>query len=253
MEKYYDFKLSTSNADFHFSSSPTIREREVHAYHEILFFEGKEATLFCEGTRREILNSTLCIFPKGTFHYFKFKENAPFERLKISLHNDKSFEKLFSCVLIAKRIPESVEFIKSRLIKAVEEKNERNANIFLSALLAELELSEIFTNSDEKPPSLTQKITEYISNNLSKSLSLNSLSLIFSISPSTLTHTFKCDLGVSVHEYVLQKRLTLAKRLIIEGNKPSEIFTDCGFSDYSSFYKAYVRYFNHSPSQKSKK
>ncbi|MBQ8408536.1 MAG: hypothetical protein IJY39_06680 [Clostridia bacterium] len=43
--------------------------------------------------------------------------------------------------------------------------------------------------------------------------------------------------------------MILAKQLIDSGSLPTRVFSDCGFSDYSSFYKAYVKHFAHSPSR----
>ena len=38
-----------------------------------------------------------------------------------------------------------------------------------------------------------------------------------------------------------------AKRLLDEGKKPTDIYSACGYSDYSTFYKAYTKRFRESP------
>ena len=48
--------------------------------------------------------------------------------------------------------------------------------------------------------------------------------------------------------YLRDKRLMLAQTLLGSGNKPTEIYEQCGFRDYATFYRAYVRYFGVNPS-----
>ena len=47
----------------------------------------------------------------------------------------------------------------------------------------------------------------------------------------------------------MQKRLIYAQKLIVKGQKPSKTYSDSGFSDYSSFYKAYLKFFGYPPSE----
>ena len=60
---------------------------------------------------------------------------------------------------------------------------------------------------------------------------------------------FKKEVGIPIHKYILQKRLVYARKRIYEGAQPSKIYSDVGFKDYSSFYKAYLQYFGHSPAK----
>ena len=42
--------------------------------------------------------------------------------------------------------------------------------------------------------------------------------------------------------------MVYAKQLLEEGKKPTEISAMCGYSDYSTFYKAFVKRFSSPPS-----
>ena len=95
-------------------------------------------------------------------------------------------------------------------------------------------------------------IVEYINENLKNSVSIKKLSEKLNISESALTHTFKKEMGISVHKYIQQKRLVFARKLIEEGKKPTKIYFDLGYSEYSAFYKAYFKMFGHPPSNKYK-
>ena len=55
-------------------------------------------------------------------------------------------------------------------------------------------------------------------------------------------------LKVSPKQYILSKQLSLAQRELRAGAAPTEIYMNCGFADYSTFFKAYKRTFGHAPS-----
>jgi len=67
------------------------------------------------------------------------------------------------------------------------------------------------------------------------------------VSTPTLFQHFKNELGVSIHKYITEKRMIYARKLIYSGENPTNIFEKCGFSDYSTFYKAYKKMFSVSP------
>ena len=48
------------------------------------------------------------------------------------------------------------------------------------------------------------------------------------------------------------KRLAEAQKLISIGEKPSSVYTACGFNDYGTFYRNYTAYFGYAPSEKDK-
>lgn len=90
-------------------------------------------------------------------------------------------------------------------------------------------------------------IIRYINANLDKDLSIDSLAEIFFLSRSYLMHSFKDETGVTIHSYVLQKRLLFASDLIRGGIPVTEACYKCGFNDYSTFSRAYRRQFGNSP------
>ena len=117
-------------------------------------------------------------------------------------------------------------------------------------LIAELDMFDLAADREiSQKNNLIAPITEYISQNLSAELDIKSLAEIMHISPSGITHLFKKEFGIPIHKFIIQKRLIYAKKLINKGEQPSKIYTDVGFKDYSSFYKAYVNYFGHAPSR----
>ncbi|MBQ4557590.1 MAG: AraC family transcriptional regulator [Clostridia bacterium] len=59
---------------------------------------------------------------------------------------------------------------------------------------------------------------------------------------------FKDATGTTPQCYINAKRLIFAKEKIKAGMPAGEVASSCGFSDYSSFYRAYKKYFSYAPS-----
>jgi AraC-like DNA-binding protein len=69
----------------------------------------------------------------------------------------------------------------------------------------------------------------------------------FYISRTQLCSRFKKATGTSVGGYIAVKRLLTARELLLQGGKPTEVYGLCGYHDYSTFFRAYTKYFGHSP------
>ena len=97
---------------------------------------------------------------------------------------------------------------------------------------------------DSKVVSLLQ----YLNLHLSEPLSIDDLSARFYISKYHMMRRFRQETGYSIHGYLSEKRLLLAQQLLSRGAAPSEVFTQVGYQDYSTFSRAYTKQFGRGPS-----
>ncbi len=93
------------------------------------------------------------------------------------------------------------------------------------------------------------EVFTYINHHYNEPLTLDSLANRFFLNKSTLSKMFKKQLMLTVHEYITMKRINTAKLLIEEGAYPSKVYLDVGFSDYSTFYRAFKKLEQISPEQ----
>lgn len=98
----------------------------------------------------------------------------------------------------------------------------------------------------------TDKLIDYVNKNLFTNITLEQVSDEFFISKSQINRIFKKKTGSSLYQYVLAKRLITAKNMIASGISMVTACEKCGFSDYSSFYRSYIKRFGHSPKQDKK-
>ncbi len=87
----------------------------------------------------------------------------------------------------------------------------------------------------------------YINENLTSQLSIDDMAALCYLSRYHFMRLFKVQTGCTVHNYIRQKRLVLAARLIREGMSASAAAAECGFSDYSAFHRAFTKTFRVSP------
>lgn len=94
----------------------------------------------------------------------------------------------------------------------------------------------------ERTPTLGELAKRYIRENLSHKITLTDLAWHLHCSTVTLTQHFRAEFGISVMEYVLQKRMQLAEQLLKSTEKPlSELATLCGFSDVEYFSRTFKK------------
>ena len=137
-----------------------------------------------------------------------------------------------------------------KLFAAVEKKVLLYA--VFSQLLLELKLQTgIATLNTRHENPLIAEALFWIDQNYQLPISLSDIAENLRVSPSSLSHTFRQELGISVYRYLTEKRLITAHSLITQGTPPTEAYLKCGWSDYSSFYRAYKRMFHTKPSETS--
>lgn len=101
----------------------------------------------------------------------------------------------------------------------------------------------------ETPPDNERivKIKNYVDTHFNQDLTLEYLCKKFYISKYHLCRIFKSYTGLTVKEYINTRRLTVAKQMIFEGYNLTSVCYECGFKDYSVFYKAFKKFTGKSP------
>jgi two-component system, response regulator YesN len=98
-----------------------------------------------------------------------------------------------------------------------------------------------------------KKIIEYIDSSYTEDISLSMLSRQFNVSLGYLSALIKKETGTNYSDYVVDKRLNLAKELLSdESLSIQEIVERVGYKDYFHFNKSFKKHFGVTPSQHRK-
>jgi len=101
----------------------------------------------------------------------------------------------------------------------------------------------------QEPTPLASRIIAYINSHLQELESPHNLEEEFYLSISQINRIFHSFTGSTVWNYVKLKRLYAARELLESGVAPMTAAANCGYQDYSSFFRAYKKQFGHPPKE----
>ncbi len=116
----------------------------------------------------------------------------------------------------------------------------------------------IFENLSEKnfeinDNNLISKVIAYINQNFNHDISLEEISKEFYIDKFYISRMFKEQVGVTIWNYVIFRRLSAFNDLIRANTSIEDAYMRVGFQNYSNFFRLYKKHMNMTPSQYKKK
>ena len=152
----------------------------------------------------------------------------------------------------------SFNSVQSKILRLLEEMHDRrfgrDAQIPLCIndlilLLNRIVYTQKHAKIQAEETPLFERLVEYIEEHLDEDLSLERLSDAFFVSKYHISHVFKNNLGISIHQYITKKRLALCREAMTSDAPVSDLYLGCGFGDYSSFYRAFKKEYGISPKE----
>ena len=146
-----------------------------------------------------------------------------------------------------------LQFMLEQLIAELDKDDDYREMMSLSylsqalILLNRLSLKTSHGGQIQSQETAVYNVLGYINDHYNEDLSLDFLANRFFVSKYHLSREFQRLVGTSVHRYIVQKRLVMAKQLLSQGMPSSEVYQHCGFGDYSNFYRAFKQEYQISP------
>ena len=232
---------------------------ELHPFYELFLFLGGDAEFISGDFRTVLEKNSLVIIPKESFHHFVV--HGPEEEYHRYVLNFTPFGKLKS--LIEEKmsdiciIPADDEMMShfDRLARHASDGDQYKKELLLEAALTDI-LLLIDQEKNGKSnsafvainPSIARAV-KYINGNVCKISRMEEIAAEVNLSPSYFAHLFKKELHISPNKYLLEKKLVMANRMIDSGIGAVSAAAQCGFADYSGFYKMYKKAFGVAPSK----
>jgi AraC family transcriptional regulator len=99
-------------------------------------------------------------------------------------------------------------------------------------------------------PQDCRRLSAYIANNLHGDLSVAALAALVQLGPDHFSRAFRAGFDCAPHQYVLQARLALARRLLDDSTLPlAAIAGEAGFTDQSHMCRWFKRAYGVTPGQ----
>lgn len=248
------------NSDFH-----------MHNVYEIYMLVEGNIHYFVEQSCYHMTSGNIILFNDQEIHKATNLSDQPFERIVI--HINPSFIRqyctlqtnLLACFhhragesnLISLTPKETEEFLSlSRTLSHTCRDTSYGQDILSLSVLFRILLlinQAYFRSSgtpESKPmPHRAQDIMTYIDHHLTEPLSLDSISKALSLDKYYLSHLFKSETEGSIFQYILVKRIVLAKELLTQGHTVTESCHMSGFNDYSNFIRSFKQITGCTPGQ----
>lgn len=242
----------------------------IHNHYELTYLVSGRGNYYIEGTQYPVFAGGLLLIPPITAHVSRLDLSNVYERVIIQFSPElldeldptgtiKTFLTASAPALLIP--PSSYEVFFKRLYQQIARLKNDPIAYQKSTLLNILSLI-LFTLRNIQSTSATapvatgdsisdtiRNILEYINEHLTQEFTLDDLCKQFGISKSYLNKRFKEIYGTTLWNYVLVKRLTLARQQMHNGVPIHEAYRLSGFNDYSSFYRCFVKQFKHSPKE----
>lgn len=255
---YQDQDFAIADRRLAIPASPIFR-LHTHRFFELTYIREIDGTFLIEGNESPIQAGDILITRPGEAHHIMPKPHSWYHRVVIRFtmpfleYIDPTGQliKPFMDRDVGKQnLYRGKDFKNGEHISFIESITANPTRVnFLVQLIGLLQLlNKQFANiSHDLPDSTEYRILRYIDENLSSDLQIAELCSRFFISRTQLCTRFKQATGFSVRQYITNRRMHLARQLIEQGHKPIEVCAQCGFRDYSTFYRAYMKYHGCSP------
>ncbi len=266
--------LSKDFEIFYYSDThmPNVRTH-THSYYEFYLFISGDISLQIGDTMFKPKGGDMVLIPPGILHKATvLSEDVPYQRFVFWIGQDycnrlmsldPSYGYLMQHVITTKSYIYHYDTISFNTLqyKVFALLEEINSNRYGKAAKIALCVDDLILHlnrtayemdhpaSQKEGQALYQNLMLYIEDHLEENLSLEQLEKAFYVSKYHIAHVFKENLGLSVHQYILKKRLSACKEAILGGGKINDCYLLYGFKDYSSFYRAFKKEYGISPSE----
>lgn len=246
-----------------------------HDFDKIIVFWGGKVNYMIEGCYYELKPGDIVLVGHGQIHRPVIDNQVPYERSILYISTEYlrryltqeydpslCFARAASEKSYVLRLPERVRAEAERTLLRLERCSAGKQYgyelemqlLFLTFMLEINRIVEGGRGFREISPEavFNQKIVEilnYIGEHLTGEISVDGLADRFYVSKYHLMRTFKKETGYTIHRYITEKRMILAKEKLLSGSPAVKVSEECGYSDYSTFLRAFSQNTGMTPSE----
>lgn len=241
-----------------------------HDFYEVIFFRQGHVTYHVNGIAYDLVPCDIVLLPPGVLHQPVFNGKYPYKRMQLwlseafmdSIDPDGTLRQVFffhdlegkPVYLLRRNTARLFTMMETLISEGASEKplfrQMARAQIIRVLIMLNRALNENSSGSQQETQpqyEIVIRAATYINEHIETDLSLDSLADRLFVSKYHLSRLFKQYMHITCHQYITEHRLIAARRLMNEGYPLREVCKRCGYSNYSTFYRAFERYYGMSP------
>ena len=228
----------------------------THDDYELLMIIKGNVSYIVEGKSYNLIPGDIVLSKAAVFHFIKPNTNEEYERYNIIFDKNEINREIMDSIPKDTDVFRFDDYEKiSDLFSKVDCYSQYISGEALVKLAKNMceEALFLLTISDVEKEygnvnALTSKVIEYINQNITSIQNIEQVCDALFISKSHLHHIFTKYVKMTPKQYITQKRLLKAKKMIKRGARPTDIYSECGFSDYATFFRNFKKMFGCPPS-----
>ena len=239
-----------------------------HDFHKVIIFLSGKAAYHIEGKSYYLKPWDILLVNRHAIHKPEIDFSVPYERFVLWIRDDlaqtallrcfqKAIDRSFNLIRLDSGTQEKLKQLLYELEAALKDEK-FGSDLLGTALFTQfmvyvnrifLEKQYIYDTRSYSSDSQIEELLRYINHNLTEDLSIETLARKYYLSKYHMMRKFKEETGYTIHNYIVSKRLLLARTQIAEGTPVLKAAQLSGFSDYTTFSRAYKKQFGSAPSQ----
>lgn len=231
---------------------------------EISLVVAGKADFECDRVRYTLVPGDLVVKNAGILHSEMSSPTDEFEQYCLGIsgvHADGMPPNVLVPEGISPVIPtgNAYEFLKSMtsyLYEISSDNSIKSSDLTRQAIENELSLINMMVMnavevSDQTSHSqLVSDVLDYVDDHVYEVMSLDSLAKQFFVSTYHLAHRFKDEVGCTVNQYILNRKLGKAQeRLVFSTDPIKQIAADCGYTNLQYFYSVFKKNTGNTPAE----
>ena len=146
------------------------------------------------------------------------------------------------------------QLFQGKIFDFLQEQSTRSIEDLMNYLSYLIDVSLDYLEFINSQKSVVQTICDYIDQHYQENITRSSLANILYLSPDYIARIFKKETGISLINYLIKKRVDVAKQLLTNTDLPVHLISDkVGYGNYSYFTKIFKKETNYTPVDYRKK
>ena len=216
---------------------PILWESHCHGQYEMIAVADGDITVLLEGQSYRLQANQIILIPPLLYHSVTANENGNYRRITALFGTDAipdALQSAFKGQLAIFSFQQT-----DRLKELCQAENPAFYRPLAQSLMVQIFYDALKAQEPAQAETdvFLQKALQYIEEHLHEKILLDDLARHTARSKSSFCHLFEEKMKISPKQYILQKKLALAGKLIDEGVPRTAAAMQVGYENYSNFYR----------------